>query len=127
MEKNRIRLTESQLHRVIKESVKRVLREANGSFYDEEDSNGNYGEPGMVKSYDTGYITLDQAKIDAKENGYEDVGEYLKYWFDETYPHEFTWQRLGGGYGYHGDTLYREGGLVIKEIYGQVMFDEEEN
>lgn len=30
MQRNRIRLTESQLHRVIKESVKRVLREGQG-------------------------------------------------------------------------------------------------
>lgn len=34
MKKNRIRLTESQLHKVIKESVKRVLREDEGYFYD---------------------------------------------------------------------------------------------
>ena len=32
MKKNRIRLTESQLHKVIKESVKKVLREAYGEF-----------------------------------------------------------------------------------------------
>ena len=33
MNKNRIRLTESQLHRVIKESVKRVLNEEHGFSY----------------------------------------------------------------------------------------------
>ena len=33
MKKNRIRLTESQLHRVIKESVKRALNEENGFSY----------------------------------------------------------------------------------------------
>lgn len=37
MNKNRIRLTESQLHRVIKESVNRVLKEGHSSsaVYDE--------------------------------------------------------------------------------------------
>lgn len=33
MNKNRIRLSESQLHRVIKESVKRALNEENGFSY----------------------------------------------------------------------------------------------
>ena len=45
MKKNRVRLTESQLHRVIKESVKRVLREANGM----EDLAASY--QGVTKSY----------------------------------------------------------------------------
>ncbi len=31
----------------------------------------------------------------------------------------FTWQRLGGVYGYNGDT-----NIVIKDIYGQIMVDE---
>lgn len=35
MKKNRIRLTESQLHRVIKESVKRILRESNIPRYEQ--------------------------------------------------------------------------------------------
>ena len=42
MKKNRIRLTESQLHRVIKESVKKVLKENYGSL-------GTYYE--QLKSY----------------------------------------------------------------------------
>jgi hypothetical protein len=33
MNKNKIRLTESQLHRVIKESVKKVLRELDYKTY----------------------------------------------------------------------------------------------
>lgn len=38
MKKNRIKLTESQLHRVIKESVKKVLKEAyNATSIDTED------------------------------------------------------------------------------------------
>lgn len=35
--KNRIRLTESDLHRIIKESVKKVLNEADGYSYNGED------------------------------------------------------------------------------------------
>ena len=34
--KRRIRLTESDLHRIIKESVKKVLTEYTKDFYDEE-------------------------------------------------------------------------------------------
>ena len=43
MKKNRIRLNESQLHRVIKESVKRVVREGKvgGSDYFPEGTNPN--------------------------------------------------------------------------------------
>lgn len=42
MRKNRIRLSESQLHRVIKESVRKVLREFDE--YDEFDHNSDVGE-----------------------------------------------------------------------------------
>lgn len=38
MRKNRIRLTESQLHRVIKESVKRVLREGAKPYANPKDA-----------------------------------------------------------------------------------------
>lgn len=46
MRKNRIRLTESQLHRVIKESVKRVLNEYwnQGSNYVSTDGYENNGQ-----------------------------------------------------------------------------------
>lgn len=41
MKKNRIRLTESQLHRVIKESVRKILKETSLADYYEDD----YEEP----------------------------------------------------------------------------------
>lgn len=45
MKKNRIKLTESQLHRVIKESVKKVLKEAyNATSIDTEDKITSGGE-----------------------------------------------------------------------------------
>lgn len=124
--KKTIRLNESELHRLIHESVKRILNESyeDTDFYAEEDSNGNTGEPGQVKSYEIEYYTTEQAKQDAQENGFNDVGKYLKYWFEETYPHEFIWQTLKNSYSFNGETLYEdETGLVIKDIYGQIMFD----
>ena len=39
----------------------------------------------------------------------------------------FIWQRLDGGYGYNGDTIARDGNVVIKDIYGQIMVDEYHN
>lgn len=40
MRKNKMRLTESQLHRVIKESVKKMLKEVESSKYSKYDSRG---------------------------------------------------------------------------------------
>ena len=52
-----LRLTEGDLHRIIKNSVKRIIRESDeyydtssDDFYSEEDNYGNQGEEGMVKS-----------------------------------------------------------------------------
>ena len=122
-----VKLTKNDIHHLISEQVLKRLNEINGldSWYDEEDYDGNVGEEGMVRSYDIGYYALDQAEIDAEENGYDDVGEYLKYWFSEIQSDcPWTWQRLGSGYGYHGSTIFDENGVECKDIYGQIMFDE---
>ena len=120
-----IRLTERELKHMISESVRRILREDEYDWYDEEDFDGNTGEEGQIRSYDVGYYTIDQAEQDAQENGYNDVAEYLKYWFSEVQPEcPWTWQDTGGGYGYNGDTVFEEEGVVCKDIYGQLMFDE---
>ena len=111
----------------IKEAIDRTINEISerDSFYEEEDSNGNLGENGQVKSYDIGYYSISQAEEDAKENGYDDVGEYLKYWFNEIQSEcPFTWQTLGNGYGFHGTTLFTDGNVVGKLIYDQIMIDE---
>ena len=111
----------------IKEAIGRTINEISerDSFYEEEDSNGNLGENGQVKSYDIGYYTISQAEEDAKENGYDDVGEYLNYWFNEIRSEcPFTWQTLGSGYGFHGTTLFTDGNVVGKLIYDQIMIDE---
>lgn len=62
MKKNRIRLSESQLHRVIKESVKKVLKEADyirpddDDFFDYEDSVGDDREQyRTLTNYDKGF------------------------------------------------------------------------
>lgn len=122
----KIRLTESQLHRIIKESVRNILKENECvDFYSEEDEFGNVGEPGMVKSYDIGYYGVDNAELDAKECGYENLQDYLKYWWGEVSDDTpFRWQKLGSGYGYHGEELLRLGNFVFKDIYGQLMIDE---
>lgn len=123
--KKSVRLTESQVRRIVAESVRRIISENSDGFYSEEDDNGKTGEPGMVKSYDIGYYTVDNLKNDAEEEGMT-VEEYLKMWWDETgyEGRSFTWERLGAGYGYHGDTLLRYGNVIFKDIFGQLIVDE---
>ena len=122
----KIRLTESQFNRLIKETVRNILKENECvDFYSEEDEFGNVGEPGMVKSYNIGYYSVDNARLDAKEFGYENLQDYLKFWWNEVSDDiPFTWEKLGSGYGYHGTTLLKLGNVVFKEIYGQIMVDE---
>ena len=122
----KIRLTESQFNRLIKETVRNILKENECvDFYSEEDEFGNVGEPGMVKSYNSGYYSVDNAMLDAKEFGYENLQDYLKFWWNEVSDDiPFTWEKLGSGYGYHGTTLLKLGNVVFKEIYGQIMVDE---
>ena len=122
----KIRLTESQFNKLIKETVRDILNENECmDFYSEEDEFGNVGEPGMVKSYDIGYYSVDNAMLDAKECGYENLQDYLKFWWNEVSDDiPFTWEKLGSGYGYHGTTLLRLGNVVFKNIYEQIMVDE---
>ena len=122
----KIRLTESQFNKLIRESVRNILKENECmDFYSEEDEFGNVGEPGMVKSYDIGYYSVDNAMFDAKECGYENLQDYLKFWWNEVSDDiPFTWEKLGSGYGYHGTTLLRLGNVVFKNIYEQIMVDE---
>ena len=74
MKKKVIRLTEGDLHRIVKESVKRALKESQynsaiDDFYSEEDSMGNQGEVGMVKSYEIGYDSVSNFEYEAEEEG----------------------------------------------------------
>ena len=127
-----VRLTESELKQVVKEAAMKVLSETLNEvnelyqeWYDQEDYNGNVGEEGMIRSYDIGTYYIGQAEEDAAENGYDDVAEYLEYWFNEI-QHDcpWYWQRIGGGYGYNGTTIFKNDGIVCKDIYGQIMVDE---
>lgn len=95
-------------------------------FYKEEDDRGEYGEPGMVKSYDIGWNnSVENFEKEASEEGMS-LEDYLKYWWNEIScePLPFTWQKLGNGYTYHGNEITRVGNVVFKEIYGQLMVDE---
>lgn len=118
-------LKEEYLKRIVRNSIRQVIKESVDDFYNEEDFNGNVGQVGMVKSYDIGHYYTDQAELDAKENGYNSLEEYLKfYWSEIGGECPWTWQRLGSGYGYNGTTLAEIDGVRFKDIYGQIMVDE---
>lgn len=128
--KRKVRLTEGDLHKIIRKSVKRILKEsleqdALDEFYSEEDDNGNQGEEGQVKSYDVGNINITNLEEEAEEEGMS-LEDYLKYWWSEISVEyvPFIWETLGSGYGFHGKTITTVGNVVFKEIYGQVMVDE---
>ena len=128
--KRKVRLTEGDLHKIIRKSVKRILKEsleqdALDEFYSEEDDNGNQGEEGQVKSYDVGNLNIANLEEEAEEEGMS-LKEYIKYWWDEISSDgvPFEWQRLGSGYGFNGTTILRDGNVVFKDIYGQLIIDE---
>ena len=128
--KRKVRLTEGDLHKIIRKSVKRILKEsleqdALDEFYSEEDDNGNQGEEGQVKSYDVGNLNITNLEEEAEEEGMS-LEDYLKHrWSDISVEYvPFTWETLGSGYGFHGKTITTVGNVVFKEIYGQVMVDE---
>lgn len=128
--KRKVRLTEGDLHKIIRKSVKRILKEsleqdALDEFYSEEDDNGNQGEEGQVKSYDVGNLNIANLEEEAEEEGMS-LEDYLKYWWSEISVEyvPFVWETLGSGYGFHGKTITTVGNVVFKEIYGQVMVDE---
>lgn len=64
MRKNKVRLTESQLHRVIKESVKRVLNEINII--------GKIDNFNPSKSYEDKYSVLPNSNNNNSTNNYDD-------------------------------------------------------
>lgn len=137
----RYRLTESKLRGMIKEAVRSALHEgvfddnsakdegAIIAWYDEEDDYGYTGEPGMIRSYQTHTIYLDNAELEAEEEGYRDVAEYLRYWASECLPEcPWYWIPKKSGYGHNGTTVFEDdnivdGHLVCKNIYDQIMFD----
>lgn len=113
------------LNKFIKEEMDGQYHGVNDEWYQEEDYDGHVGSEGMIRSYDIGGYYMSNAENDAKESGFNDVVEYLKYWFNEIKQEcPWYWTKIGNGYGYHGNTLFREGGVVCKEIADQIMFDE---
>lgn len=126
------RINEGQIKAIVRESLKKALREDVGdSFYDEKDDYGNVGEIGQVRSYETGYNSLGSWEKEAEEEGMP-LDKFIQWWFDEVNDGtmQFTWQTLGNGYGYKGHEIcsfqnkITGGKVVVKEIYGQVMIDE---
>ena len=110
-----------------KKTLNRMLHESNTTddFFNDEDSNGKHGQPGMIKSYDIGHYTTDNAESDAKENGYNNLEDYLRsYWNEVGYECPFEWVTPGNGYGWNGKTIFTDGGLKCKDIFGQIIFDE---
>jgi len=101
------------------------LYDTNESWYDEEDYNGNVGEPGMIRSYDIGYMTTENAEQMASDNGYSNVKDFLTFWWNEVSADcPWTWERKGNGYGFNGTTIAEIDNVVIKDIYGQIIIDE---
>lgn len=90
MKRNRVRLTESQLHRVIKDSVKRVLREAEewddfGVAYDKNGVEIHEGDMVMWVDPETGR----KARYEVYDTPTEDMVKlYNKYGECEALPSE---------------------------------------
>ena len=80
-----------------------------------------------VKSYEIGYYNTEQAKVDAAMNGYPNVADWLLDWFNEINDGtlEYSIQEIENTYGFMGDTLAEQGKIRIKDIFGQIMIDEE--
>lgn len=113
--------------RLCKKSAKRrkTLRESVEDFYAAEDDFGNVGEEGMVKSYDIGWANgVSNWEAEAANEGMT-LQQYLKLWWENAgYENPFRWEKLGPGYGFHGDTILKLGNVVFKDIYGQLIIDE---
>ena len=139
-----IRLTESDLHRIVKESVQRILKEqewdthlqqdddeptsfeyldTDDEWYSEEDYNGHQGQPGLIRSYDIGTVYDSNVEQEAKEMGFSNIADYLKYWFDEVKAETpWHWTQKSGGF---KNTIFSEGGVVCQLLPGgQIVIDE---
>ena len=77
MAKKLIRLTESDLHRIVKESVHRILKE-DGTLYDKPERGMTYRE--YIDSHGPGY-TLHAKKM----GGHHKIGEIVKTTEDHVY------------------------------------------
>ena len=87
MNKNRIRLTESQLHKVIKESVKRVLKESVSLKSTKEslielcndcDMDIRFGKPYNYDGIPTLLVFMSAQNVD--EYDFEEISDYLEHY-----------------------------------------------
>ena len=126
MTKKLIRLTEQDLHRIVKESVICIIKEASSfddEWYSEEDYDGKIGRPGLMRSYEIGHVYDSNVEKEAQKSGYDNMADYLRYWFGEV-KSETLWywtQKYGG----NKDVIFREGGVVCHSLPGgQIVIDE---
>lgn len=133
MKKQLIRLTESDLHKIVKESVKKIIKEF-GSFdindwYNTEDMGGYTGERGMFKLYNTGDWSVEEAEQQVREEGIT-LEELFKECID-------GWEREGGlskilDFSWFSDSdfiggsrdIFRYKNFVVKEWEGEIYFTE---
>ena len=120
------------IEKLVKENLNRKVNRRKAinenvadSFYDEEDMNGKVGRPGMIKAFDIGHLSVENVKLDAKDNRMP-FKKYLKYWWNEINADwvPFEWIVPGKGYGHEGDVILRYGNVVFRDIFGQLMVDE---
>lgn len=115
MKKNRIRLTESQLHRVIKESVKRMINEAIDEFknasterFNTDPTYRNMIDVNGIEDEDEFLNAIDNHQFNpnyARENEYNDVADK---WEERSkkYPEGFVRDQFGTWIDDRGDDIY---------------------
>lgn len=121
-----------KLKSIIKETIDKFINEQtlNNNLYDEwyqeEDYNGNIGEPGLIKSYDIGTYYTGQAEQDAQENGYDNMVDYLKFWFDEIKTEcPWYWTKVNNNYKMQGNILFEENNVICIDFCDQILIYED--
>ena len=133
MSKKLIRLTEGDLHKIVKESVKKIIKEF-GSFdvnnwHNTEDMGGYTGKPKMFKLYDTGDWSVEEAEQQAREEGItleELFKECLDGWEREgglSKIFDFSWCSDSDFIGGSRD-IFRYKNFVVKEWEEEIYFTE---
>lgn len=102
---------------------KHTINEVGGvmeEWYQEEDYDGNVGEPGMVRSYEPGTLYIHNFEQMAKEEGYKNWKDMFMYWWSEVkYDTPWYWvpeQNCKGG-----RFLFNAEGDDVEELYEQIV------
>lgn len=125
-------MTQNKFKTIIKETIDNFINQQTISnnlydeWYQEEDYNGNIGEPGLIKSYDIGTYYTGQAEQDAQENGYDNMVDYLKFWFDEIKTEcPWYWTKLNNNYKMQGNILFEENNVICIDFCDQILIYED--